>query len=242
MKRLRIQPHLLHPCLFGIMLLCVLPSHVMAQRYANYVLTEKRISANKTNISSYQFFDALGRPSLKAANNVGNDNRFVYLYNEIDGENQLASRWLPVVGDSEVLDMDIDLLEKDAAQYGEWTTRESFGYDDMGRMIRQTKAGREWKNKPANITYVTNGRTDVKRYVTLSPIDNAPVENGYYDAGTLTGACVANEDGIKVTTYTNAFGKRCWNGVETITTPIMSTTVTIGYGWCLCPKSKASMI
>ena len=54
MKRLRIQPHLLHPCLFGIMLLCVLPSHVMAQRYANYVLTEKRISANKTNISSYQ--------------------------------------------------------------------------------------------------------------------------------------------------------------------------------------------
>ena len=219
MKRLRIQPHLLHPCLFGIMLLCVLPSHVMAQRYANYVLTEKRISANKTNISSYQFFDALGRPSLKAANNVGNDNRFVYLYNEIDGENQLASRWLPVVGDSEVLDMDIDLLEKNAAQYGEWPARESFGYDGMGRMIRQTKAGREWKNKPANITYVTNGRTDVKRYVTLSPIDNAPVENGYYDAGTLTGACVANEDGIKVTTYTNAFGKkvleRCGNDNDT---------------------------
>ena len=219
MKRLRILPHLLHPCLFGIMLLCVLPSHVMAQRYANYVLTEKRISANKTNISSYQFFDALGRPSLKAANNVGNDNRFVYLYNEIDGENQLASRWLPVVGDSEVLDMDIDLLEKNAAQYGEWPARESFGYDGMGRMIRQTKAGREWKNKPANITYVTNGRTDVKRYVTLSPIDNAPVENGYYDAGTLTGACVANEDGIKVTTYTNAFGKkvleRCGNDNDT---------------------------
>ena len=219
MKRLRIQPHLLYPCLFGIMLLCVLPSHVMAQRYANYVLTEKRISANKTNISSYQFFDALGRPSLKAANNVGNDNRFVYLYNEIDGENQLASRWLPVVGDSEVLDMDIDLLEKNAAQYGEWPARESFGYDGMGRMIRQTKAGREWKNKPANITYVTNGRTDVKRYVTLSPIDNAPVENGYYDAGTLTGACVANEDGIKVTTYTNAFGKkvleRCGNDNDT---------------------------
>ena len=219
MKRLRIQPHLLHPCLFGLMLLCVLPSHVMAQRYANYVLTEKRISANKTNISSYQFFDALGRPSLKAANNVGNDNRFVYLYNEIDGENQLASRWLPVVGDSEVLDMDIDLLEKNAAQYGEWPARESFGYDGMGRMIRQTKAGREWKNKPANITYVTNGRTDVKRYVTLSPIDNAPVENGYYDAGTLTGACVANEDGIKVTTYTNAFGKkvleRCGNDNDT---------------------------
>jgi len=191
----------------------------MAQRYANYVLTEKRISANKTNISSYQFFDALGRPSLKAANNVGNDNRFVYLYNEIDGENQLASRWLPVVGDSEVLDMDIDLLEKNAAQYGEWPARESFGYDGMGRMIRQTKAGREWKNKPANITYVTNGRTDVKRYVTLSPIDNAPVENGYYDAGTLTGACVANEDGIKVTTYTNAFGKkvleRCGNDNDT---------------------------
>ena len=208
MKRLRIQPHLLHHCLFGIMLLCVLPFHVMAQRHANYVLTEKRISANKTNISSYQFFDALGRPGLKAANNVGNDNRFVYLYNEIDGENQLASRWLPVVGDSEVLDMDIDLLEKNAAQYGEWPARESFGYDGMGRMIRQTKAGREWKNKPANITYVTNGKTDVKRYVTLSPIDNAPVENGYYDAGTLTGACVANEDGIKVTTYTNAFGKK----------------------------------
>ena len=208
MKRLRIQPHLLHPCLFGIMLLCVLPSHVMAQRHANYVLTEKRISANKTNISSYQFFDALGRPDLKAANNIGNDNRFVYLYNEIDGENQLASRWLPVVGDSEVLDMDINLLEKNAAQYGEWPARESFGYDGMGRMIRQTKAGREWKNKPANLTYVTNGRTDVKRYATLSPIDNAPVENGYYDAGTLTGACVANEDGIKVTTYTNAFGKK----------------------------------
>ena len=208
MKQLRILSNLVHRYHFGIMFLSVLPFHVIAQRPVNYVLTEKRISTNKTNILEYHIFDGLGRPTIKATNNVGNDNMFVYSCDEIVGEDQVERRWLPIVGDTEALDIDVNWLEKSAAQYGDDFAYESLEYNGLGKIKRHIRPGREWQNKSTNITYVTNGRKDVKRYVTLSLMDNVPVEKGYYDIGTLTGVCEVNEDGIKMTTYTNAFGQK----------------------------------
>ena len=167
MKQLRILSNLVHRYHFGIMFLSVLPFHVIAQRPVNYVLTEKRISTNKTNILEYHIFDGLGRPTIKATNNVGNDNMFVYSCDEIVGEDQVERCWLPIVGDTEALDIDVNWLEKSAAQYGDDFAYESLEYNGLGKIKRHIRPGREWQNKSTNITYVTNGRKDVKRYVTL---------------------------------------------------------------------------
>ena len=208
MKQLRILSNGVYRYHLGVIFLSVLPFHVIAQRPVNYVLTEKRISASKTNILEYHIFDGLGRPTIKATNNVGNDNMFVYSCDEIVGEDLVERRWLPIVGDTEALDLDINWLEKSAAQYGEGPAYESLEYNGLGKIKRHIRPGREWQNKSTDITYVTNGRMDIKRYATLSLMDNVPVENGYYDIGTLTGVCEVNEDGIKMTTYTNAFGQK----------------------------------
>ena len=185
---------------------------IKAQGQANYVLTEKSIGSRASQkIQDYQFYDDLGRETLKATNGISNNGEFTYSLQEILGDQLITKKWLPVVSSSTVDCLDVNGISSLASdQYEDDGAFDNFEYDALGRPKEQYKAGDAWKAHPAIISNITNTSNDVKRYtVSISSSDALSLNDcGYYGSGTLSGTCYTNEDGMIVTVYTDAFGKK----------------------------------
>lgn len=201
--------HYLYSFLCLTFTMFVVPGNVKAQESANYILTETRISSRNSNMmKNYQFFDDLGRETLKATNGISDNGEFTYSLQEISGEQLVTKSWLPVVGSTTVDGLDVNEISSLASdQYEDDGAFENLEYDALGRLKQVCKAGDSWKSRPATVSYLTNSPGDVKKYkVVFSPFTLE--DDGYYNGGTLSGTCHTNEDGIKVTVYTDAFGKK----------------------------------
>ncbi|MBR6285909.1 MAG: hypothetical protein IKR18_02810, partial [Bacteroidaceae bacterium] len=203
-----LRHNLLHA---GVALLtCLLPNQVKAQDYSNYVLTETLISNTQGKIQEYQFYDGLGRESVKAENGFNSYGLFQLTLKEFSGENRLRRTWLPVVGGYTAGTPTKSWFdERYSHQYSDGQTFESYDYDALGRLERQYKAGTPWKDKPATVSYVTNVANDVKYYIIVNKDDATTIiYDNYYDAGKLSGKRETDEDGCSVTTYADVFGKK----------------------------------
>ena len=193
-----------------IFALAFTPASIRGQGNANYVLSETILSSSASRkTKEYIFFDGLGRETLKATNAISNNGEFAYSYNEITGEQMVTRNWLPVTGNLAVANLGIDaIIQMSSAQYYDNYAFEDSEYDAAGRLKRQHKAGQAWKTEPVMMNYVTNAANDVIKYSVTSPDDPVLDDDGYYNAGTLRGERVVNEDGVTVTTFTDAFGRK----------------------------------
>ncbi|WP_148295577.1 DUF6443 domain-containing protein [Prevotella dentasini] len=180
-----------------------------AQEKANYILTKTKIASNSKNIMTYDFFDGLGRETIKATNGIGNGDEFIYSFKEITGEQTMTRNWLPVVGGNTIAIPDVnEINQKASAQYGDSHAYEEYEHDILGRLRKQYKAGHAWKSNPISISYVTNSDNEVIKYKITTAKGIKPDGDRYYKKGTLLGICTIDEDGIKTTTYTDVFGKK----------------------------------
>ena len=193
-----------------IFALAFTPASIRGQGNANYVLSETQLSSIASRkIKEYIFFDGLGRETLKATNGISSNGKFTYSYREITGEQMVTRNWLPVTGNLAVANLGIDaIIQMSSAQYYDNYAFEDSEYDAAGRLKRQHKAGQAWKTAPVMASYVTNVENDVIKYSVTSPEDPVLDYDGYYNTGTLSGECVVNEDGVAVTTFTDAFGRK----------------------------------
>ena len=82
---------------FLIFLLPLAPTDGSAQGRSNYVRTRTWLSGGNDKIESYEFCDALGRPSVTATNGLSSDGKYSYSLKEYIGENQVSREWLPVI-------------------------------------------------------------------------------------------------------------------------------------------------
>ena len=181
--------------------LSVLCSYSNAQVRGNYVKTETYLSASK-KIQSYKFYDGLGRDIVMATNSISSNGNFSISLKEIEGENLVSKKWLPVVGNSQISDITNNAISQAASvQYSDGKAYEESEYDALGRKIHEKKAGNEWKNRSAKTTYITNGVNDVKKYTIASFGATTPSEDGYYKAGTLSGTTTVTEDGATTTVF-----------------------------------------
>ena len=211
MKRLIKYRFQMPLCICCVVAMFFSPATGHAQELVNYVLTEKQIAISTARQKNYQFYDGLGRLIQSASNGVNDNGAFVYSQNEITGEGQLRRRWLPIVGDTKIESMGHDaIVQASSVQYADGYAFESMGYDALERLRTQGRPGSDWLKKHANISYVTNGRGEFVHYAVNTPKGGLAViiSKGDYEAGTLYGTCVTNEDGIKTTTYTNAVGQK----------------------------------
>ena len=186
-------------------------AELKAQENANYILKETKISETSPLVQNYQFFDGLGRETVEATNGISNNGEFTYSFHEFLGENMLVKNWLPVVDNSAIFNMGInDVVQKSSVQYSDNKAYVDMEYDALGRLKKQCNAGLGWKNKPSDVSYVTNTSNDVKRYILKFNINDGFTINddSCYKAGTLLGVCYTNEDGVRVTTYSDVTGKK----------------------------------
>ncbi len=183
--------------------------HYRPQEDTNYILKKTKISESR-KILDYQFFDGLGRGTVEATNGMSNNSEYVYSIREYLGENLTDRNWLPIVDNTSIMSPNLNnLIQKSSVQYADDNAFENYEYDALGRIKKQYKAGADWKVNPLNISYVTNTSNDVKMYSLIGNPSNHQLEgNVYYNPGTLFGISKTNEDGLKVTTYTDAFGKK----------------------------------
>ena len=211
MKRLIKYRFQMPLCVCSAIAMCLSPAMGHAQELVNYVLTEKQIGRSTARQLNYQFYDGLGRLIQSASNGVNDNGAFVYSQNEIIGEGQLRRRWLPIVGDTKIGSMGHDaIVQASSVQYADGYAFESMGYDALERLRTQGRPGSDWLKKHANISYVTNSRGEFVHYAVNTPKGGLAtiISKGDYEAGTLYGTCVTNEDGLKITTYTNAVGQK----------------------------------
>ena len=211
MKRLIKYRFQMPLCVCSAIAMCLSPAMGHAQELVNYVLTEKQIGRSTARQKNYQFYDGLGRLIQSASNGVNDNGAFVYSQNEITGEGQLRRRWLPIVGDTKIESMGHDaIVQASSVQYADGYAFESMGYDALERLRTQSRPGSDWLKKHANISHVTNSRGEFVHYAVNTPKGGLAtiISKGDYEAGTLYGTCVTNEDGLKITAYTNVVGQK----------------------------------
>ena len=164
----------------------------IAQPDANYVKTVRMLdSLQSQSITSYQFCDGYGRPTLSATSGAGICGYYTYTLQGYNLAGRISSQCLPIVGDRTVQNMQLDDYYSNSSDFYEdeygYTT---FTYDPLGRPVRTYPPGEAWTDVSRETVYVTNTTTDVSAY----------------PAGSLRGEVVTDEDGHTLTTLYDARG------------------------------------
>ncbi|MDY4952189.1 MAG: RHS repeat-associated core domain-containing protein [Prevotella sp.] len=195
---------------FLIFLLPLAPTDGSAQGRSNYVRTRTWLSGQHDKIESCEFYDALGRPTVAATNSLSSDGKFSYSLREYTGENLVSREWLPVTGGETLERPDTGQVKSGSlAQYADGNAFIDRQYDALGRMTGQVRAGARWKTKGGSkVTYLTNSAGEVKRFKCGRGESLAPTPAGSYPAGSLRAESVEDEDGNRLTTYTDAFNRK----------------------------------
>jgi hypothetical protein len=160
--------------------------------------------------TAIQYFDGLGRPSQtvqRAITPTGADLVTGITYDAFGRESQ---RWLPgaVAGNngSYVPDYTSAAQATNGGDTNPYATTE-YEASPLNRPTGQYGPGKDWydNGKKKTIAYTTNGTTDVKLYAVSG---TQLVCSGYYDAATLYGQKVTDEDGKTVEEFTDKQGRK----------------------------------
>ena len=179
-----------------LVLLCIFTGLVpsLGQPNGNYVKTVRMVDSLQNNgITSYQFYDGWGRPSLSATNGLGTSGNYAYSLQTYDAAGNINEQWLPVVGTSTIQLLGSGTIASmSSSQYGDSYGYSSFAYDGLGRQTESTMPGETWHtgNKKKTIANLVNRASD----------------NTSHPAGSLTGETATDEDGHSLTTFYNLQG------------------------------------
>ena len=202
---------------YGYLLLILIVSAVMSppafaqDTDRNYVVSELWLDSLGTNkVTSVQYYDGLGRPSVLAQGGVNPDGKYLYSLTEYDNRGREQTQFLPGVGGTAP-----DYLPLSSVRNRSITTNGNFpvtmmSYDALGRVTGVTRPGEEWHQNQKQTTkaYILNGENDVRKYRAITESTYLPVNDGYHAAGTLTGEVTTDEDGQQLTVFTDLAGRK----------------------------------
>ena len=181
-----------------LVLLCIFTGLVpsLGQPNGNYVKTVRMVDSLQNNgITSYQFYDGWGRPSLSATDGLGMSGNYAYTLQSYDAAGNVSRQWLPITGTSSIqLPTTSNVSSMSSSQYGDNCGYSCFGYDALGRQTESTMPGVAWHagSKKKMVSYITNTSAD----------------NTSYSYGLLTGEQITDEDGHIQTTFYNLQGQK----------------------------------
>lgn len=193
-------------------ILTILSLTITAQSNNNYVLTETMLDKDgRHKISSYEFFDGLGRLVQTSSNGIGGSGRCVNTYQTYDAVGNIREKWLPSIG--KILP---ELLNDEKAQsLGEDTYGDAYPYflnhyDALGRLTETETPGEVWHSAHKVVTkeYITNGRYDVRLYTAPMDGNDELSESGYYEPCQLYGERLIDEDGHALTVFTDKLKRK----------------------------------
>ena len=181
----------------------------------NYIVTRKMINNGGASISTVQYFDGLGYPTV-AVSTTGENGSTAYTLTTYDGKRREERQYLPtVIGSSLNYVSPEDIMNASSAFHGDGTAYTQNHYDALDRVTSTDLPGQEWRTagRTNGTEYSANTDADkVKHYeapIGVNSLTRAEdTDYTYYPAGTLRKEITHDADGKTVTTFTNLFGEK----------------------------------
>ena len=183
---------------------------VIAQdRGQNFICHERMLDAGAVSKNvTVTYLDGIGRPVRDVTNSLGMSGTYVssmQLYDECGREGR---KYFPVkIGGSARFLTNSEFVSSSNDYYGEHGAFEEKRHDVLNRERSYFKGGKEWLENDRKITkrYLTN-EEPIKRYIFSSA--NGVMEKESYATGSLYVEETSDEDGNKLSVYTNGIGQK----------------------------------
>ena len=183
-----------------LLAMCSLPATAQVSS-ENYVQTTERIS-NTQSLSTIQYYDGLGRPTVKVAQGVTPQKENLITLQEYDGLGRDNKTWLPVTSSSAYLDAS-DVASQSQRLYGDSRGYNTTAYDGspLNRVSRLEGEGEAWSGHPVKTEYLVNASS--------FPL-NSKYYRGSLDGYALYGANITSKSLLLVNYYDDyAFLNKC---------------------------------
>ena len=155
----------------------------------NYVKSEAFIDDNGGKVTTVQYYDGLGRPTLNATNSMGKNGNYVYTLQQYDHGDRVSEQSIRAYGGTTpVYTTSLNWMDTDTHRSTTYT------YDALDRVTIEKGPGDLWHNnsKFKQFAYKLNGASEVKLY---SVSGNTLSQSGYYGQGKLTVDQYTDENG-----------------------------------------------
>ena len=189
-----------HWCALLLLAMCSLSATAQVPS-ENYVQTTERISTTQS-LSTIQYYDGLGRPTVKVAQGVTPQKENLVTLQEYDGLGRDNKTWLPVTSSSVYLDAS-DVASQSQRQYGDSRGYKATVYDGspLNRVSRLEGEGEAWSGHPVKTEYLVNASS--------FPL-NSKYYRGSLDGYALYGANITSKSLLLVNYYDDyAFLNKC---------------------------------
>ena len=168
----------------ALLWLLAAPNLAMAQTATeNYVKSEAFINGSGGKVTTVQYYDGLGRPTLNATNSLGKNGYYVYTLQQYDYGDRISEQSIRAYGGTTpVYTTDLNWMDTDTHHSTTYT------YDALDRVTIEKGPGDLWHNNSRFklSAYLLNSASEVKLYTvsgnTLSHSNQSP----YYGQGKLT--------------------------------------------------------
>ena len=183
-----------------LLAMCSLPATAQVSS-ENYVQTTERIS-NTQSLSTTQYYDGLGRPTVKVAQGVTPQKENLVTLQEYDGLGRENNSWLPVTSSSAYLNAS-DIASQSQRLYGDSRGYNTTVYDGspLNRVSRLEGEGEAWSGHPVKTEYLVNSSS--------FPL-NSKYYRGNLDGYALYGANITSKSLLLVNYYDDyAFLNKC---------------------------------
>ena len=178
----------------------------------NFVKTETMLDAGGSNkITSVQYFDGVGRPSVAATTGLNANGTVGYTLQTYDMDGREEDSWLPgVSGTSPTYQSPVVVKQLSKSAHGGDTHPYLHAeYDALDRNTSLLQPGQWWhqNSKKVQKSYSTNTASSVRRYE-VSASGDLLTNKKYYEAATLYVEETKDEDGKVVTIFTDFMGRK----------------------------------
>ena len=166
----------------------------------NFVKTEDYINDSGGKVTTLQYYDGLGRPTLNVTNSMGNGN-YVYVRQQYDYGDRMSEVSIRAYGNSSpVYAPSLTWL------YSDTHRSTTFTYDALDRPVVEKGPGDIWhsNNKFKRTDYILNGANEVKLYTVTG---NTLSQSSYYGQGKLTVKQSTDENDHVSKVYTDMQGR-----------------------------------
>lgn len=198
-------------CLYISSLLCAFCFQSLAQSPSqNYVLGKQLLDGSGTRaITSIIYYDGLGYPVETATNGLNGSGSYAYTLTEYEAPERMVRKWIAgAIGSTSFFITPSELAASLKAYHVDETPYSTNAYDALGRIVSSIGPGQHWHtaSKSVNKQYGTNDATSVKQY--QMNCSGKLVQDGYFEANTLTSETTINEDGQKIQVFKDLLGKK----------------------------------
>lgn len=178
------------------------PSLAMAQTDTmNYVKSEAFINGSGGKVTTIQYYDGLGRPTLNATNSLGKDGKYVYTRQQYDFGDRISERSIRAYGGTTpVYNATLYWMDTDTHRSTTYT------YDALDRVTIEKGPGDLWHNGShfKQFTYILNGASEVKLYTVSG---NTLSQSSYYLQGKLSVEQYSDENSHTCKVYKDMQGR-----------------------------------